>query len=93
MFVGIFGMIQPWIVLSRVLLVDFAPAGLPNPAAQPLDLAIQREQETSAGRWTNNTLREDYPTVVTRLVQAGAFHSTVFDAGLHGPLARHATGS
>jgi hypothetical protein len=44
-----------------MLLADFALAGLPNPAAKPLDLAIQREQSsTSAGRWTNNTLRGDY---------------------------------
>jgi len=44
-----------------MLLADFALAGLPNPAAKPLDLAIQREQgSTSAGRRTNNTLREDY---------------------------------
>jgi hypothetical protein len=44
-----------------MLLADFAPGGLPNPAAKPLDLAIQREQgSTSASRWTNNTLRGDY---------------------------------
>jgi hypothetical protein len=28
-----------------VFLTCFAPAGLLNPAAQPLDLAIQREQD------------------------------------------------
>jgi hypothetical protein len=27
-----------------VLVAFFAPAGLPNPAAKPLDLAIQQEQ-------------------------------------------------
>jgi hypothetical protein len=47
------------------LLAPFAPAGLPNPAAWPLDgnqrlHAIQREQNTTdGGRQTSNTLQGD----------------------------------
>jgi len=48
-----------------VLLASFAPAGLSNPAAKALDLAIQREQGCICEGWqVNNTLQGDYPVVM-----------------------------
>jgi hypothetical protein len=43
-----------------VLLARFVPAGLSNPAAQPLDLAIQRERNSAdGGQQASNTSQGD----------------------------------
>jgi hypothetical protein len=53
----------------------FCSGGVAKSRRKPLDLAIQWEQgSTSAGRWTNNTLRGDY---LGRFAQVNIFDGLI----------------